>query len=142
VIRFDGISRRFGGVLALDDVSFEVARGSCHAVCGENGAGKSTLGKILAGIVPPDRGTISLDGMPVRIAGPRNARALGLAIVHQELAFCENLTVAENLSLGRLPRRGWFIDRAACEARAEQLLGAIGATIDPRRTMGALSVGE
>ena len=142
MIHFEGISRRFGGVQALDDVSFTVASGSCHAVCGENGAGKSTLGKILAGILRADHGIISIDGAPVRIDSPRDARAAGISIVHQELAFCENLTVAENLSLGSLPRRGIFIDGAACERRAESLLSTIGATIDPRRTMGSLSVGE
>lgn len=143
MIRFEGISRRFGGVQALDDVSFTVARGSCHAVCGENGAGKSTLGKILAGIVQADRGSITLDGATVQIDNPRDARAAGISIVHQELAFCENLTVAENLSLGSLPRRRrFFIDREACEQRAAALLAAIGATIDPRRAMGSLSVGE
>ena len=142
MIRFDGLSRRFGGVQALSDVSFTVARGSCHAVCGENGAGKSTLGKILAGIVRPDSGTVSLDGKPVRIDNPRDARALGIAIVHQELAFCENLSVAENLCLGQLPRRGLLLDRGACERRAAELLAAVGAAIDPRRIMGSLSVAE
>ena len=142
MIRFDGISRRFGGVQALRDVSFDVARGSCHAVCGENGAGKSTLGKILAGIVRADSGTISLDGKPIRIDNPRDARALGIASVHQELAFCENLTVAENLCLGQLPHRGLLLDRAACERHAAELLAAVGATIDPRRIMGQLSVAE
>jgi ABC-type sugar transport system ATPase subunit len=142
VIRFDGISRRFGGVQALRDVSFTVESGSCHAVCGENGAGKSTLGKILAGIERADSGTISLNGSPIRIEGPRDARALGIAIVHQELAFCENMTVAENLCLGRLPRRGLFLDREACERHASELLSAVGATIDPRRVMGQLSVAE
>jgi ABC-type sugar transport system ATPase subunit len=142
VIRFDGISRRFGGVQALRDVSFTVGSGSCHAVCGENGAGKSTLGKILAGIVRADSGTITLDGSPIRLDNPRDARARGIAIVHQELAFCDNMTVAENLCLGRLPRRGPFVDRASCEARARQLLDAVGASIDPRRTMGQLSVAE
>ena len=142
MIRFDGISRRFGGVQALRDVSFTVESGSCHAVCGENGAGKSTLGKILAGIVRPDSGTISLDGSPIRIDSPRDARALGIAIVHQELAFCENLTVAENLCLGRLRRRGLFLDREACERHAAELLASVGANIDPRRVMRELSVAE
>ena len=142
MIRFDGISRRFGGVQALDDVSFTVDGGRCHAICGENGAGKSTLGKILAGIERADSGTISLDGKRLQIDSPRDARALGLAIVHQELAFCENLTVGENLCLGSLPRRGLFVDRAACEAHATKLLAAVGASIDPRRTMGQLSVAE
>lgn len=142
MIRFEGISRRFGGVQALDDVSFTVASGSCHAVCGENGAGKSTLGKILAGIVRADTGTISVDGAPVRIDSPRQARALGIAIVHQELAFCENMTVAENLCLGQLRRRGLLLDREACERHAAELLAAVGATIDPKRIMGRLSVAE
>jgi ABC-type sugar transport system ATPase subunit len=142
VIRFEAISRRFGGVQALSDVSFTVARGSCHAVCGENGAGKSTLGKILAGIERPDGGAIWLNGVPVHIDNPRAARALGIAIVHQELAFCENMTVAENLCLGALPRRGPFVDRAACERHATHLLAAVGAAIDPRRVMGQLSIAE
>jgi ABC-type sugar transport system ATPase subunit len=142
VIRFEGISRRFGGVQALRDVGFTVGRGSCHAVCGENGAGKSTLGKILAGIERADSGTIALDGATVRIDNPRDARAAGVAIVHQELAFCENLTVAENLCLGQLPRRGPFADRAAGERHASNLLAAVGASIDPRRVMGQLTVAE
>jgi ABC-type sugar transport system ATPase subunit len=142
VICFEGISRRFGGVQALDDVSFTVASGSCHAVCGENGAGKSTLGKILAGIVRPDRGMISLGDSPIRVDNPRDARALGIAIVHQELAFCENMTVAENLCLGQLRRRGFLLDREACERHAAELLAAVGASIDPRRIMGQLSVAE
>ena len=142
MIRFEGISRRFGGVQALRDVGFTVASGGCHAVCGENGAGKSTLGKILAGIERADSGTITLDGSPIRIDSPRDARALGISIVHQELAFCENLTVAENLCLGRLPRRGPFIDGAACTEHAARLLSAVGATIDPRRLMSQLSVAE
>jgi ABC-type sugar transport system ATPase subunit len=141
-VGFAGISRRFGGVQALDDVSFSVAAGSCHAVCGENGAGKSTLGKILAGIVRPDRGAISLDGNRVEIGSPRDARAAGIAIVHQELAFCENLTVAENLCLGSLPRRGMFVDRPASRRRAEALLAAIGASVDPDAGMARLSVAE
>ena len=86
-------------MVALSDVSFAVARGSCHALCGENGAGKSTLGKILAGLYVPDDGQILLDGRPVRFARPGDARAAGIAIVHQEPTFCRNLSVAENLCL-------------------------------------------
>src|SRR4051812_38018103 len=107
-IHFANISRSFGGVHALSDVTFTVSTGSCHAICGENGAGKSTLGKILAGIERADSGTIALDGVACSIASPRDARAAGIAIVHQEIAFCENISVAENLCLGALPRRGPF----------------------------------
>ncbi|HEX4645772.1 MAG TPA: ATP-binding cassette domain-containing protein, partial [Verrucomicrobiae bacterium] len=99
-LSFQNITKRFPGVLALDGVSFEVGRGSCHALIGENGAGKSTLGKILAGVYTPDQGEIYLDGKPIRPATPLAARHLGIAMVHQELAFCPHLTVAENLCLG------------------------------------------
>jgi ABC-type sugar transport system ATPase subunit len=141
-IRFAGITRRYPGVVALRDVSFEVAAGSCHAVCGENGAGKSTLGKVLAGIELPDEGRVELDGRPARFAGPRDALAAGVAMVHQELASCDNLTVAENLCLGRIPARFGFVSRAGMRARAAGLLADIGASIDPGRPMDSLSVAE
>jgi ribose transport system ATP-binding protein len=141
-IRFSHLTKSFPGVVALDDVSFDVAPGSCHAVCGENGAGKSTLGKILAGVETPDRGTIELGGTAVAFGSPSDALASGVAMVHQELAFCENMTVAENLSLGRIPRRLMFVDRAALRRRAVTLLDAVGATIDPRRLMSSLSIAE
>src|SRR5947207_12018868 len=99
-LTFKGITKRFPGVLALDDVSFEVERGSCHALVGENGAGKSTLGKILAGVYVADAGEIQLVGKTIYAPNPLAARKLGIAMVHQELAFCPNLSVAENLCLG------------------------------------------
>lgn len=141
-VRFRNITKRFPGNVALRDVSFEVGVGSCHAICGENGAGKSTLGRILAGIHHADEGAIELDGQVVNFATPRAALAAGVAMVHQELAFCENLTVADNLSLGVLPRRWGFVDTAALRERARALLSAIGATIDPSREMSSLSVAE
>jgi ABC-type sugar transport system ATPase subunit len=141
-VRFDNVTKRFPGVVALDGVSFDVHAGSVHAVCGENGAGKSTLGKILAGIHHADAGEIRLEGTPVRFASPRDALAAGVAMVHQELAFCENLTVADNLCLGRLPSRWGFVDRAALRAKARQLLGTVGAAIDPDRPMASLGVAE
>ena len=141
-VRFRNITKRFPGNVALRDVSFEVRVGSCHAICGENGAGKSTLGRILAGIHHADEGTIELDGQVVHFATPREALAAGVAMVHQELAFCENLTVADNLSLGVLPRKFGFVDTAALRARARELLSAVGASIDPARPMASLSVAE
>ena len=129
-------------MVALRDVSFDVAPGSCHAICGENGAGKSTLGKILAGLHQPDAGTLELDGAPVRFSSPRDALAAGVAMVHQELAFCDNLTVGANLCLRQIPRRFGLIDRRSLRARALQLLEAIGARIDPDRRMDALSLAE
>ena len=141
-VRFSGITKRFPGVVALHDVSFDVAQGSCHAVCGENGAGKSTLGKLLAGIDRPDAGTIEIEGRAVRFGSPAEALAAGVAMVHQELASCSNLSVAENLCLGRLPSRWTIVDRAAVRARAAELLADIGAEIDPARPMSSLSVAE
>jgi ABC-type sugar transport system ATPase subunit len=141
-LTFSRITKRFPGVVALSNVSFDVAAGSVHAVCGENGAGKSTLGKILAGLQSPDSGQIALDGEPLHFDSPRAALAAGVAMVHQELAFCDNLSVGENLCLGRLPRRAGFVDRDATRRRATELLAAIGATIDPDRAMDSLTVAE
>ncbi|HET9682893.1 MAG TPA: sugar ABC transporter ATP-binding protein [Gemmatimonadaceae bacterium] len=141
-LRFSGITKRFPGVVALRDVSFDVQAGSCHAVCGENGAGKSTLGKILAGLQKPDGGQILLDGEPVEFDSPRDALRAGVGMVHQELAFCENMTVGENLCLGQLPRRFGFVQQDVVRQRARELLATIGAKIDPDRDMASLTVAE
>jgi len=141
-VRFGGISKRFPGVTALHDVSFDVAAGSCHAVCGENGAGKSTLGKILAGIERPDAGALELFGQPADIRSPRDAMQAGIAMVHQELASCNNLSVGESLCLADLPRRNGFVRRAELAARARALLADVGADLDPGREMASLSVAE
>jgi ABC-type sugar transport system ATPase subunit len=141
-VTVEHVTKRFPGVVALDDVSFGIAAGSCHALCGENGAGKSTLGRLLAGIGAPDGGRILIDGTSVHFASPMDALAAGVAMVHQELAFCENLTVAENLCLGALPSRGGFVSRAELREQAEARLAAIDATIDVARPVSALSIGE
>ncbi|HEY7372877.1 MAG TPA: sugar ABC transporter ATP-binding protein [Polyangia bacterium] len=142
LVSFRHVSKRFPGARALEDVSFEVRRGSCHALCGENGAGKSTLGKLLAGIEQPDGGEIAVDGQVVHFEDPRDALAAGIGMVHQELAFCENLSVAENLCLGDLPTRGLFVSRGAMEKRAAAMLAAIDAPLDVRRLVGELTVAE
>ena len=141
-VRFEHISKRFPGARALEDISFEIAAGSCHALCGENGAGKSTLGKILAGIHAPDAGQLFLFGQPVSFTGPEQALAAGVGMVHQELAFCENLSVAENLCLGALPAARGFLDRRAMYRQAEDMLATIGAQIDVRRRVGELTTGQ
>ena len=141
-VRFEGITKRFPGVQALTDVSLSVAAGSCHALCGENGAGKSTLGKILAGIYPPDEGRLFIDDREVSFSGPRDAFAAGVGMVHQELAFCENLSVAENLCLGALPTSGGFVDRGAVGRRAREMLAAIGADLDVSRRLGELPIAQ
>lgn len=141
-IAFTSVTKRFPGVQALDGVSFEIARGSCHALIGENGAGKSTLGKILAGVHTADSGEIRVGGALISPATPLEARRLGIAMVHQELAFCSNLSVAENLCLGDLPRRAGWVDRDALKARARTILSAIGADIDVSALVSSLSTGE
>src|SRR5690349_23467917 len=129
-IAFKSITKRFPGVLALNGVSFEIQRGACHALIGENGAGKSTLGKILAGVYVADEGEIDLDGQPVFAPTPLAARKLGIAMVHQELAFCPNLTVAENLCLGDLPGRVGWLDRRKMREQARAMLQQIEANLN------------
>lgn len=119
-----------------------MAAGSCHAICGENGAGKSTLSKVLAGIISPDEGKILLDGKAVRFAEPRDALAHGIAMVHQELAFCENLSVAENLFLGQLPAKNGLVDWERLHADTKELLASIGAEIDPAECVETLSIAQ
>lgn len=141
-VRFRGVSKRYPGIVALREVSFDVARGSCHAICGENGAGKSTLGRILAGVGRMDAGSIEIDGREVDVGTPRAARAAGVAMVHQELAFCENMTVADNLCLADLPSTFGFVNTGELHRRASEMLSAVGATIDPSRLVSSLSVAE
>src|SRR5438045_3796892 len=124
-VAFESITKRFPGALALEDVSFEVEAGSCHALCGENGAGKSTLGRVLAGIYHPDAGRLALFGQPLVLAGPEAALAAGIGMVHQELAFCENLSVAENLCLRRLPATAGFLSPREMWRQAQAMLDAI-----------------
>ncbi len=141
-VKFEHISKRFLGVQALSDVSLEVAEGSCHALCGENGAGKSTLGKILAGIHRPDSGRLFVHGREVSFESPRDASHAGVGMVHQELAFCENLTVAENLLLGAMPTKRGFVDRTAMERRAQEMVDEIGAHLDVRAPMRRLTIAQ
>ena len=141
-VRFEEVTKRFPGVVALDGVTIDIAAGSCHALCGENGAGKSTLGKILAGLYAADAGRLLLFGQPVRFGSPEEALAAGIGMVHQELLFCENLSVAENLCLGSLPATRGFVSRSEMWRRAEQMLATIEAPIDVRRRVGELTVAQ
>jgi len=142
VIEFHAVSKSFAGAVALDDVSFSVEAGHCHALLGENGAGKSTLGKILAGIEQADAGEIRLAGRSVRFHSPRDASAAGVSIVHQELVFCANLTVAENLCLHDLPRRGVLVDREEMRRRAQAALAQLELSIDVDLPVQSLSIAQ
>ncbi|MEO8561863.1 MAG: sugar ABC transporter ATP-binding protein [bacterium] len=141
-VQFDQVSKRFPGAQALTDVSFEIAAGSCHALCGENGAGKSTLGKIVAGIHAPDGGRLLVHGREVHFEGPRDALAAGVGMVHQELAFCDNLSVAENLCLSALPSSRGLVARGEMARRAEAMLADTGTQLDVERPFGELAIGQ
>ena len=133
-----GITKRFPGVLANDDVSFDVKPGEIHALLGENGAGKSTLVKMIYGIMQPDAGQISWNGQPVAIHNPKAARKLGIGMVFQHFSLFEALTVLENIALGmdaKIPQR-------ELEGRIRAVMTQYGLTLDPRRIVADLSVGE
>jgi ribose transport system ATP-binding protein len=142
LLRMTGVSKRFGGVHALDGVQLELYPGEVHALMGENGAGKSTLMKILSGVYTTDAGTIEINGEAVTIQNPRDALSKGIAIIHQELNTVPDMTVAENLALGHEPNRGGVLDRKELRRSAREKLDRIGATnIDVDTPIGRLSVG-
>src|ERR1700726_3049238 len=126
LLTLSGISKRYGGVRALEGVDFACERGRIHAVLGENGAGKSTLIKIVAGVVQPDAGAMRLDGKEVRFLSPSSANSAGVASIFQELSLLPDLSVADNISIAAPPRRFGIIDAKAQRRRAEALLAEIG----------------
>ncbi|SEU05534.1 monosaccharide ABC transporter ATP-binding protein, CUT2 family [Paracoccus homiensis] len=152
-LRVSGIHKHFGGVHALRGVDFEVARGEVMALVGDNGAGKSTLMKVLAGAHVADAGTFHLDGQQVHVGGPKDAAALGIQIVYQDLALCENLDVAANLSLGAEPVRPGFgflprllrpIDDLRMEVKAKRAIDQLQVRTlkSVRAQVGGLSGGQ
>jgi ribose transport system ATP-binding protein len=143
VLRAERVSKSFGGIAALTDVGFELRRGEVHALMGENGAGKSTLMKILAGIHTGYDGTVSIDGRPVAFSGVRDAEEAGIAIIHQELNLVPELSVADNIFLGRERLIGGLIvDRKASSRAARALLERLGIALDPEARISSLRVGE
>jgi ribose transport system ATP-binding protein len=123
----EGVSKRYGGVRALDNAGLTIEAGRIHAVLGENGAGKSKLIKIMAGVVAPDDGRMLLDGVPVSFRSPAAANAAGIACIFQELSLIPDLTVADNIAISDPPRRFGLIDRRAQRRIAEQALARAGA---------------
>ncbi|WP_277603973.1 sugar ABC transporter ATP-binding protein [Agrococcus sp. ARC_14] len=138
-----GITKSFPGVKALDGVSMELRQGECHAIVGENGAGKSTLMKTLSGAYTADAGTIAIDGVVVQHPSPKSMAALGVVVIYQELTVAANLSVAENVYLGRMPRtRIGTIDWRKAEADTAALFERLGVTISPKQQAGDLSIAQ
>lgn len=138
-----GVSKNYGGVHALRDVTFTAYRGKVNVLVGENGAGKSTLMKILCGAERPSSGTILLNDEPVEIDSPRTAMAHGIGIIHQELSLFPNLSIAENLFAGRELRSRGFSDLKTQRQRAKAVLARLGqAHLDPNRLVGELPIGQ
>lgn len=143
LVEMVGISKRFASIRALEDVSLRLLPGSVHALMGENGAGKSTLMKILAGVLRPSEGTIRLRGQEMRIESPKHAQDLGVSTVFQELNLLPNLSIAENMFLGREPLSlGRTIDGRAMRRRTSAALAELGLTIDPDTLVSELSIAQ
>ncbi|WP_315811906.1 sugar ABC transporter ATP-binding protein [Bradyrhizobium sp. SZCCHNR2028] len=142
LISVQRLCKSFPGVRALHNIRFELRAGEVHAVMGENGAGKSTLMKILAGVYRKDSGEIIYDGASVDFPGPREAQAAGIGIIHQELQLMNHLTVAQNIFIGREPMKafGLLLDEDRLSRQAAELLAQLNLSIDPRTTVGGLTV--
>jgi monosaccharide-transporting ATPase len=140
IVSMRGIYKYYPGVQALDNVDFTLEQGEVHALVGENGAGKSTLIKVLTGVDQPDAGTIMLDGQKVNIRSPQHAQTLGISTVYQEVNLCTNLSVAENILIGREPMKWGSIDRKAMNARAKKVLQRLDVDLDVTQTLGSCSV--
>ncbi len=144
VLEMKGITKEFPGVRALDNVTFSVRKGEIHALCGENGAGKSTLMKVLSGVYPYGSydGKIYIEGKEVRFRNIKESQEAGIAIIYQELAVVEEMTVAENLFLGHELMRGKYIDWNRLYSEAQKWLQKIGLDIDPETKVRNLTVGK
>ncbi|MCC7446636.1 MAG: sugar ABC transporter ATP-binding protein, partial [Anaerolineae bacterium] len=143
IIEFDGISKNFGGVHALSNVTFAVPRGEVHALVGENGAGKSTLIRICGGVFPADAGKIRFDGQEVAFDDPLESRSAGISIVHQEILVCPHLTAAENIFLGQpLPRTGGMIDWREVNRRAKKLFSDLEVDVRPGDVVSTLPIAK
>jgi ABC-type sugar transport system ATPase subunit len=143
IIEIRGVTKRFPGVVALDDVSFDIAKGELHAIVGENGAGKSTLMKILSGVIPDFGGELLLHGQSVQFRGTRDAERAGVSIIHQELNLVEQLSAAANIFLGRERRnRLGLLDDRTMEREAQKLFERLECAISPRAAAGTLRVGD
>ena len=142
LLQMSGISKSFPGVQALQEVDLSVCPGECLALVGENGAGKSTLMKILSGVYSPDEGVISIDGQVVSPANPHHAQQLGVSIIYQEFNLFPNLSVEDNIFIGREPSRAGFVQSQALRRDSIAFLERLGVRLDPRAIVRNLSVAE
>jgi monosaccharide-transporting ATPase len=140
IVIMKGIYKYYPGVQALENVDFELRQGEVHALVGENGAGKSTLIKVLTGVDQPDAGMIMLNGQKVTIRSPQHAQDLGISTVYQEINLCTNLSVAENILIGREPMRWGSIDRKAMNTHAREILQRLDVDLDVTQLLGSCSV--
>ena len=138
----DGISKHFGVVCALDDVNIQLLPGQVHGIVGENGAGKSTLMKILSGVEQPDSGRVLVRGEPVELRHPVDAQRLGISMIHQELNLIEDLSVADNIFLGREKTSAGWIKESATRAAAGRLLASVGCNVPPGTLVRSLSIAQ
>ena len=143
VLALEGVSKSFGAVRALRSVSLQLFAGEAHALAGENGAGKSTLIKVLAGVHRPDEGSVLLDGVPVEFGGPAAARDAGVAVIYQEPTLFPDLSVAENIFMGRQPKRSFGrVDHRAVHEAVAALFARLGVAMDPERPARGLSIAD
>ncbi len=142
LLKMKDIHKTFPGVYALQDINLEVRAGEVHALLGENGAGKSTLIKVLGGIYQADQGEIFIDGKKVEIQDVRDAQEQGIAIIHQELVLVPYMTVAENIYLGREPKKGLFVDQRKMEEDAQELLDAYQIEIEASKLVANLTIAQ
>ena len=142
ILEMQNITKRFPGVLANDRASFQLQRGEIHVLLGENGAGKTTLMNILYGLLQPDEGEIRINGEAVRIHSPLDALAHGVGMVHQHFMLVPNMTVAQNVAIGKEPRKGPFLDLEQVSRRIRELSQEFGLDLDPDRYIWQLSAGE
>lgn len=140
LLSMQGIKKAFPGVQALDGVDFDLRQGEIHAIVGENGAGKSTLIKIITGVERPDVGRMEMAGSPIEVKSPQHAQALGISTVYQEIDLCENLSVSENILIGREPRKRGHIDWSTMHAHAEEALRFLNVSIDVTKDLGDYSI--
>jgi D-xylose transport system ATP-binding protein len=144
LLELRGINKSFGAVHVLHDVDFAVLPGQVTALVGDNGAGKSTLVKVIAGIYGADSGESFFEGRPVHVSNPKDASDLGIEVVYQDLALCDNLDIVQNMFLGREKRNGFILDEASMEARARETLASLSVRTvkSVRQSVASLSGGQ